>query len=62
LALSLENAVIAASYIQSKFIVPMHTWSWAKALEEMIEFARCVLLENYAVPKVLRPGQAIVLQ
>jgi len=60
-ALSFDDAVIAASYIQSKFIVPMHTSAWAKALDEMISFARCVLLENYAVPKVLRIGQAIVL-
>lgn len=56
-----EDAVEAASLIKSKYVVPMHYNTRDVIKADDIEFARLVMLWNHWVPKVLKPGQALVL-
>jgi len=57
-----EDAVTAASLIKAKYTVPMHYNTRDKIKVNDLEFARLVMLSNMSVPKVLRPGQWIVLE
>ncbi len=59
--MDLTDAVVAASMIKSATIVPIHYNTRTKIKADDIEFARQIMLGQYAVPKVLRPGQYIVL-
>ena len=57
----IEDAVTAASRIKAKYSVPIHYNTRDKIKVDDLEFARLVMLWNESVPKVLRPGQWIVL-
>ncbi len=56
-----EDAVFATSHIQPKYVVPIHYDTWDNIKVDHLEFAWQVMLWNKAVPKVLKPGQSIVL-
>lgn len=56
-----DDAVVACSWILPKYVVPIHYNTWPSIQADAIEFARRVMLDNYAVPKVLRPWQAVIL-
>lgn len=56
-----NDALEAAHRIHSKYVVPIHYNTWPLIAADPMEFARKLMLEQYAVPKVLRPGQAVVL-
>ena len=57
----LDDAVVATSWIKPKYVFPIHFNTRPKISADGIEFARRVLLDGHAVPKVLRPGQGIVM-
>lgn len=59
--MGVEDAVQACGLIKPKLVVPIHYNTWSKIKADDIEFAREVMLAQYAVPKVLRAGQYIVL-
>ena len=56
-----DDAILAAWFIQAKYVVPIHYNTWDKIEADDIDFARRIMLGNLAVPKVLKPWQAIVL-
>ncbi len=56
-----QDAVRATEMIKPRYVVPIHYNTWDIIKVDPIEFARDVMLENLAVPKVLNPGQMIVL-
>lgn len=63
-AISTEQSLQIAAWIRPKYIVPLYAasdMSGQAPHEHILEFARCIMLEQYGVPKVLRAGQAIVL-
>jgi len=53
-----DDAIIAASYIKAKIVIPMHYNTRDKIKADDLEFARGVMLWNYGVPKVLRIWQS----
>ena len=53
--MGVDDAVIAASFIRAKYVVPVHYNTRPIIQADAIEFARRVMLDNYGVPKVLRP-------
>jgi L-ascorbate metabolism protein UlaG (beta-lactamase superfamily) len=57
-----DDAVIASKMIKSKIVVPIHYNTRPKIKADDMEFARQVMLHKYAVPKVLKPGQWVVLE
>jgi L-ascorbate metabolism protein UlaG (beta-lactamase superfamily) len=59
--MGVEDAVKACWYIKPKIVVPIHYNTNSTLKADDIEFARQVMLAQYAVPKVLRAGQYIVL-
>lgn len=59
--MGLDDAVKACGLIKPKMVVPIHYNTWSQIKADDIEFARQVMLAQYAVPKVLRAGQYIVL-
>lgn len=58
---TLEESIRISALINAKYIVPLYTRAWWKSHDELLEFARRVLLDNYAVPKILRTWQAVVV-
>ncbi len=57
-----QDAIIASSMIKSKIVVPIHYNTRPKIKADDMEFAREVMTNRYAVPKVLKPGQGVVLE
>jgi len=55
----INDAVIATKFIKPKIVVPMHYDTWDIIKADPLEFARLVMLENLATPKILKPGQYI---
>ena len=55
------DAVIATKMIKPKYVVPIHYNTWPKIKADDIGFAREVMMSNMATPKILKPGQAVVL-
>lgn len=58
---TLEESIRIASLIDAKYVAPLYTRTWWKSQDDLLEFARRVLLDNYAVPRILRPWQAVVV-
>jgi len=58
----IKDAVIATKFIKPKIVVPIHWWTWPIIDQDPNEFARLVMLEWISSPKVLLPGQALVLK
>lgn len=56
------EALIAASWIKSKIVVPIHYNTFPKIKADDMEFARQLMLNKYATPKVLKPGQSVILE
>ncbi len=56
-----EDALIATDFIRPHYVVPVHFNTWPTIKADPIEFARRVMLAQTATPKVLTPGQAVVL-
>lgn len=59
--MDVAQAVQAIWRLHAKVVVPCYYNTWSRLKADDIEFARQVMLAQYAVPKVLRPGQYIVL-
>lgn len=59
--MGIEDAIEATGLIKPKIVVPIHYNTRSQIKADDIEFARQVMLAQYAVPKVLRAGQYIVL-
>ena len=57
----LSDAVIATGMIRPTTVVPIHYNTFPNIKADDIEFARQIMLKQYAIPKVLRAGQYIVL-
>lgn len=57
-----KDAVIATEFIKPKIVVPIHYNTWPLIKVDPLMFAREVMLQNLAVPKVLHAGQAIILK
>ena len=55
------DAVTATSWILPTTVVPIHYNTRPDIIADDNEFARQVMLGNYAVPKILRPGQYVVV-
>ena len=47
------DAAKAVTYIQPKIVFPVHFDTWPKIRTDAVEFARRVMADNVAVPKVL---------
>lgn len=56
------DAAKAVTYIKPKIVFPIHFDTWPKIRVESVEFARRVMADAVAVPKVLTPGQYIALE
>ena len=52
--MGLEDAIEATALIRPKTVVPIHYNTWSQIKADDIEFARQVMLGQYAIPKVLR--------
>jgi L-ascorbate metabolism protein UlaG (beta-lactamase superfamily) len=52
--MGVDDAVIACSYIAPKIVVPIHYDTFPHIKADPQDFARQIMLENYAVPKVLK--------
>ena len=59
--MGIDDAVIAAEYIQAKTVVPIHYNTFPEIQADPIEFARKIMLGRHGVPKALKPGQYVVL-
>ncbi len=57
----LEDAVKAVEFIRPKVVVPIHYNTWPIISADEWEFARKVMLEGIAKPKILNPGDEVVL-
>jgi len=55
-----DDALLAVAMIWPKYAVPIHYNTWPVIKVDDMEFARRVLQENHAVPKILKPWQSIV--
>ncbi len=55
-----DDAVIATSFIRPDYVVPIHFNTWPKIKVDEQEFARRVMLDQTATPKVLTSWQAVV--
>jgi len=58
----IQDAIYATDMIRPRYVVPIHYNTWDLIKVDPIFFAREVLLWNFAVPKVLNPGQMIVIE
>lgn len=56
-----EDALTAASYIQAKIVVPIHFDTFPEIQADAQGFARELMSQQLAVPKVLKPWQAVIL-
>lgn len=56
-----DQALYVASQIKAKTIVPINYNTWSSNKADDMYFAQQIMLKQYAVPKVLRAGQYIVL-
>ena len=59
--MGVKDAVIATEFIKPKIVVPIHNNTRPLIKADPIAFAREVMLQNLATPKVLHPGQAVLL-
>jgi len=57
----LEDAVTACGWIKPVTVVPIHYNTFPEIKADPIEFARLVMLNKFAVPKVLVSGQYVIL-
>lgn len=53
--MGVDDACIATDFIRPQYVVPMHFDTWPKIKADAQEFARRVMLEQTATPKVLTP-------
>jgi L-ascorbate metabolism protein UlaG (beta-lactamase superfamily) len=59
--MDIADAATAVSYIKPKIVFPIHFDTWPKIRVDAVEFARQVMADGIAVPKVLTPWQYIAL-
>lgn len=59
--MGVDDALIATQLIRPQYVVPVHYNTRPKINADPLEFARRVMLDQSATPKVLTPGQAVVL-
>lgn len=57
-----EAAAKAVQYIQPTTVFPIHYDTWPKIRTDAVEFARDVMASGKTVPKVLTPGQYVVIE
>lgn len=55
------DAVTACGWIMPTTVVPIHYNTFPQIKADPIEFARLVMLNKFAVPKVLTAGQYVVM-
>ena len=60
--MDMEDAATAVTYIKPTIVFPIHFDTRPKIRVESIDFARRVMADGVAVPKVLTPGQYIALE
>lgn len=60
--MGVDDAIHAAGMIKPRYAVPIHFDTRKQIKVDSNAFARGVMLENYAVPKVLRPWQLLVIE
>ena len=58
----LDDALKTAKVINAKIVVPIHYNTRPSIKVDDMEFARQIMLYKYAVPKVLKPWQSVVLE
>lgn len=56
------DAVIACKMIKAKIVVPIHYNTRPIIKADDMEFASTVMVNRYGVPKVLKPGQGVVIE
>ncbi len=59
--MGVDDALIATQFIRPHYVVPIHYNTWPKIKADSMDFARRVMLDQSATPKVLTPWQAVVL-
>lgn len=59
--MGVEDALLAAQRIKAKVVVPIHFDTFPSIKADAQSFARELMAQNIAVPKVLKPWQAVVL-
>jgi len=57
-----DDALIALSMIKPKYVVPVHYNTWDPIKADTDRFAREVMQQWNAVPKILKPGQMVVFE
>lgn len=59
--MGVTDAVRATRMIRPKYVVPMHYNTWDAIKADTDTFAREIMQDGHAIPKVLKPGQMVVL-
>ncbi len=60
--MDMQDAATAVTYIKPATVFPLHYDTWPKIRVESVDFARRVMADGVSVPKVLTPGQYVVLE
>lgn len=60
--MDMADAAIAAKFIKATTVFPIHYDTWAPIRVDAVEFARRVMADAVSVPKVLTPGQYVVVE
>jgi L-ascorbate metabolism protein UlaG (beta-lactamase superfamily) len=59
--MGVKDAVKAVWFIKPKIVFPIHFDTFEKIKADAVWFAGCVMQQSSTVPKVLRPGQYIII-
>lgn len=59
--MGVEDGARAVGFIRPVIAFPIHCNTWEKIRVDTNEWARLVMKDTATVPKVLRPGQYVVL-
>lgn len=60
--MDMSDAAIAAKFIKAKTVFPIHFDTRPKLRVDAVDFARRVMADAVSVPKVLTPGQYVVIE
>ena len=60
--MDMSDAAIAAKFMKAKTVFPIHFDTRAPIRVDAVDFARRVMADAVSVPKVLTPGQYVVVE
>ncbi len=60
--MDMSDAAKAVTYIKPTTVFPIHFDTWPKLRVNAVDFASSVMADGVSVPKVLKPGQYVVIE